>query len=555
MKTSSLLIVPFLLLTTAFANAQRTTYTTQVDTARGASTVRGHAVYEDSEKPVRRVAVCLMNTESKLQRWAVTDGNGDFVFKNVAAGTYRVLVAFGGRMNGFPRNDLNSPPGEQVTVDGSSSIDVRIRATRGASITGRVTYPDGEPVIGAQINVFRKVGKQWVHEEIVTSGNTDDRGIFRLYPLRAGEYAINAIEQSLKIEERDGAAMQSVSNESVSPYFYNDAPNLKNATIIQVDAGRETPNINFTLTARALYEVSGTLTVNQKPMAGIYLTLNLHDDVPGLTGERANGQTVEADKNGHWIFKSVPDGTYDVELDSIWSGRLPKSPFERYLAIRQVVTIAGADLADIAINLTEAGRISGSITMEGGKPLPRGLNATSSSTNDNYHSTQNLEIDQTGKFVLSGVAPGENLFRIDSDSKFFVKSMTWKGRDLLRQPIKVEAGLESSGVSVVLSTEFGSLIGRVLSPLDRKPLARRPFGLLPVDETRWKDGTGSISGITNEEGIFKISGAPGEYIMVVVPDGPNTITTFEALKELALKSPRVTLRTTPGNEVEIIPPN
>jgi hypothetical protein len=558
MKSSLVLIVPFFLLTAAFSNAQTTTtYTLPTETAKGESTIRGHAIYDDTEKPVRRVGVSLIDTASSTQRLAVTDGNGDFVFKNVAAGTYRVAVDFAGRLNGLPSNELAKKEGEQVTVDGSSSADLRIRAIRGASITGRVTYPDGEPAIGAQINVFRRLGKQWTHAEIVTSGTeTDDRGIFRIYPLRAGEYAISAIERSMTIEERNGSTMQTVSNQSLNPYFYQDAPNLKNATVIQVDAGRETTNINFTLTERPVYEVSGSITLNEKPLLGVYLRLDAHDDgVPGPTLDRPYGLPVRADKDGHWSFKNIPDGTYDIELDPNWSGDSHRRSYERYLATRRVVTVSGADLSDISINLTEAGRISGSIVMEGNKLLPKLMTGRTESIVDHYHSARELEMDQSGKFVMGGVAPGENLFSIDINSKFYVKSITWKGRDLLRQPIKVEAGQESSGVVVVLSTELGTLSGRVLSPLDRKPLGGVRFMLLPVEENRGRDRLGMRAGVTNEDGLFKIEGPPGEYFMVVMIGSSSTISSFDAFKEIARRSPRVTLKTTLANEVEIIAPN
>ena len=84
--------------------------------------------------------------------------------------------------------------------------------------------------------------------------------------MRAGEYAVSVTEQSMSIQERDGVTTQTVESNSLNPYFYQDAIDLKNATIIQVDVGRETSNINLTLTERPTYQVSATLTGNDKPL-------------------------------------------------------------------------------------------------------------------------------------------------------------------------------------------------------------------------------------------------------------------------------------------------
>jgi hypothetical protein len=85
---------------------------------------------------------------------------------------------------GFPRIDSNKRKATEVTVDGTSSAETVVSAERGGVITGKITYPDGEPAVGAQINVFMKEGKRWSHAQFVSSGaQTDDRGIYRIYPL------------------------------------------------------------------------------------------------------------------------------------------------------------------------------------------------------------------------------------------------------------------------------------------------------------------------------------------------------------------------------------
>jgi hypothetical protein len=560
MKFSVALIACLVALSNGLTNAQTSRVSITGDRPAGEATIRGHAIYDDTEKPARHVGVALINTThvSESQRIAVTDNKGDFIFKNVATGSYRVAADFGGRTNGFPAGEIDRSEGFEVSVDGSSSIDVKIRAIRGASITGRVTYPDGEPVMGAQVNVYRKLRNQWTHAAVVAAGTeTDDRGIFRIYPLHAGEYAISVTEQSMVIQEREGTTIQTVESNSINPYFYQDSADLKDATIIQVDGGRETNNINFTLIERATYEIAGSIMTNEKPLPGIYLRLNAHDDgLGGPTLMRPWGLATQSDKDGHWFFKGVPDGTYDIDLDPMWSGNGSQRSFGRFVAQRKVVTVAGSDISGIMINLTEGGRISGRILCESGKPLPRELIVITElvSVTNPYRSSSSVQVDATGNFTLTGVPPGENILTVSCGRDCFAKSITLKGSDLLRQPIKVESGLEVTGVVVAISSEVGTLTGRVVSGKDKKPLSGTFLGLMPTDETRWLGRSfGDIAAMTDANGAFKVSGPPGDYFLVTVTN-PKIIASPEALKDLARKSMRVSLKTSTPNEVEVIVP-
>src|SRR4030095_15022268 len=125
---------------TASVSAQAT-FTERTKDNRGDATISGKAVYNDTDKPIRRVRVLLVpqNVEQREVRTAGTDGNGEFTFKNVVAGDYRIVVDFAGRVNGSP--NINKDVGTPVSVAASSSAEVRNRALSCASISGQVGYP------------------------------------------------------------------------------------------------------------------------------------------------------------------------------------------------------------------------------------------------------------------------------------------------------------------------------------------------------------------------------------------------------------------------------
>ena len=531
----------------------------------GHSTIHGRAIYQDTERPIRRARVVLLPAEGMLQSHSsVTDIQGEFTFKNIPAGVYQVVVDSPGNLYGFPHRDQKRKPTE-VTVDGTSSAEVVVRADHGGAITGKISYPDGEPAVGAQINVFVKEGQRWSHAPIIpNSSQTDDRGIYRIYSLQPGEYVVSVIEQSLIIEERESGSMQTVGNKSLNPYFYADASNFKGARIIQVEAGREVSNVNITLAERATYKVAGTIVAGGKPLAGAYLRLGPRDEgLSGPTLVRPYGIPARADKDGQWVFPEVPDGTYEIELDSTadqFNERSQDGNESRSKFIRQPlrVSVAGGDVSDLIISLSLGGRISGSIIVEGDKPLPRSLDVFSTllrSDRSEYTASGRVDAQSKGAFLIQGVAAGENTLKVNVwNGGYYAKSITWNSRDLLRQPLKIPEGGELKDVRIILSAEVGRLAGHLISGEDKKPLSGTPLMLVPADEMRWARIDSFLFAFADKQGAFKVTGPPGEYILLVQPPRENQISPFEYVRTHAPTGTRVTLKTGEPGDVEVVAP-
>jgi hypothetical protein len=136
--------------------------------AIGASTIRGRVIYADTSRPLRRAEVSLVSeTTGNWSETAVTNRNGEFVFTDLSAGKYFVVVSAPDIVS--PRSLMveNSSLADQialgqiengfseVTVDGSSSAKTEIRAARGGVITGRVLSEDDTPIAGAAIRLFQ----------------------------------------------------------------------------------------------------------------------------------------------------------------------------------------------------------------------------------------------------------------------------------------------------------------------------------------------------------------------------------------------------------------
>src|SRR5262249_50686893 len=127
-----------------------------------------------------------------------------------------------------------------VTVDGANDVKTEVRAVRGAVLTGRVSYDDGEPATHAQIVLYRQKEQTPVLFFLEHPVFTDDRGVYRIEGLPPGQYVVGAIENHSggdKAMPRDATGLVTA--------FYPTAQNVSAATIVSVQAGSEARDVNI----------------------------------------------------------------------------------------------------------------------------------------------------------------------------------------------------------------------------------------------------------------------------------------------------------------------
>jgi hypothetical protein len=106
--------------------------------------------------------------------------------------------------------------------------------------------------------------------------------------------------------------------------------------------------------------------------------------------------------------------------------------------------------------------------------------------------------------------------------------------------LKTRAGAEIKDVRVVIAPA-SILTGRVLSASGRTPLSRVSVMLIPADPST-APAFARPYGSTNEQGTFLVSGAPGEYFLVLWGRGePLPPHDVDSIKKLSPNAMRVTL--------------
>ena len=557
MRISGLAVaVVALMLVGANANAQSETSVppraadkSGQNSSRGAI-VKGRAVYEDTGQPAPRQRVQLVAIEMLANRrgpkripTTMTDANGEFIFRHAGAGEYYVVthpvdehvpsaesapfplqsgdpVADAARIKQYKKDF------PRITVNAESPVEINLRVKNPhfGSISGRIASANGGAVAGAMVHAM-KTGERGFGASTIT----DENGVYRFRGLPAGEYKVSA-DPPRKRSGADGP--ESFSGVLGSTYFPSTIDSRTSPPVV-VSPDREVSDINITLAERSLHSVAGTVRDegDGHPLAGARVRLNKKDgDQPGIEAAMSS-YFSKTDAQGRWFLNNLPDGVYtiDVRPTEILGEKL-----ERFVGKRQDLTVAGADVENLAIEVSLGGRVSGHVTVEqGNEPVPDISIAIGSAI---------TQVEANGEFTVTGVPEGEFPLSVmpRPQNVFYAKSIQVNGTDLLREKLKSGAGAEIKDVRVVIAPA-SILTGRVLSASGKTPLKNVTVYLIPADPS-----TGPAfsrpNGATNEQGVFLVSGAPGEYYLVMWGRGetlpPNDV---DSIKKLAPNTTRVTL--------------
>lgn len=504
--------------------------------------VKGRVIYADTGQPLRRAEVFLVPQDEFLSSASVTDRNGDFVFSNVSAGTYYVVVnaldivsPFSETAGGDRSLKLKVALGQiddgfsEVTVDGRSEVKTEIRASRGGVITGRVLTETDEPIAKAQIKIFQiENGKVRLasapsgRDEDKRMFETDSRGVYRIAGLATGEYIVRAAESN-EGGDPDDAAEGSYTNGSMMVAFYPRALQVQQATSVKVQQGSETKDVDIHFTERIAHRVSGTVLFGGKPVARA--DIKLLREEPETNRYPMDAAQASSNDQGQWELRTIPDGKYMLSVSGLLVGMVHTSDggIGRVATTRRELIVEGGDLTNLSVEIFEGANVKGTVAVEGGTAPSRRLMVKLDPTELELTAFDTIDADrygilnEKGAFEIAPLAAGSYRFGFFNLGTYHVKSITLKGKDLLRSPIKLVAGQSLAGINIVLSSELVSVSGRVVEKEDRtKPLSNATVLLIPVEAERRRMSDEPVAVFSDKNGSFTVKSAPGEYFVFVV---------------------------------------
>jgi hypothetical protein len=218
------------------------------------------------------------------------------------------------------------------------------------------------------------------------------------------------------------------------------------------------------------------------------------------------------------------------------------------------LTVADEDLKDVVLEISDGGRISGSIIAEGSAiPPVRVWVDRMGELSDGLMAAQSQE---DGSFILEGIPGGEVRLEVAvpwfGQDDHYVKSVTLGNLDLLRNKLRVEEGVEITGVRVTLGKGLATLSGRTLFNEGGSLAGGNGVLLIKADPSLWHSPNARFFAVTNPAGEFTLRCPPGDYLIFTWAPGNQPVhSVAEYARTNAASARRITLQISEEKQIEL----
>ena len=519
--------------------------TPAASTPTGTAVVSG-MVTTDAEKPVplRRARVVLSNSDIRYSRTIVTDDTGRFTFRNVPAGRFTlsavkeafVNAAYGARRPGGTGAPLTIADGGEVT-------GLVLKLQRGGVITGVIIDAASQPVPDAQVGAFQYMFVNGERRLVSRqSGRSDDRGVYRIFGLSAGQYIVSAsmsrtsfgatsdillpsdadVDRALK-EPATGSQSIGVGRPAgYVPVYHPATTSVAQASQVEVAAGAERSGIDIQLLMVPSGRVEGTVTYPDGELPRnlqLSMTAAGDDGLRGIDGFRMG----RPEANGRFQFGGLPPADYLVTARANLPGGGPNA----VLWATANVTVSGDGIVQVPLELRRGFTVTGRVQFDATKAPPTdmrgwrvglgpvlGRNEVSLGVND-------ADVQPDGTFTLTGVPSGRFRVRPMPPSPLAdhwqPRSIAADGRNLLDEPIDVLSDIQ--GMTVVFTDRIPTLSGRLQDVSGAAPSDYHVI-LFPAERALWVPQSPRIHAIrVGTDGHYTFKRVlPGSYFLAITLD-------------------------------------
>jgi len=498
-------------------------------------------VVNQSGQPLANTMVILRSYGQAEGGMAFTDVEGNFKVTGLAPAAYLISV-YAATYVPVPRDPDVNPIGYYHIGDSA-----RIEMMKGGVITGTVRRANGEPVVSVAIRAFMVrdgKGQPSRFADPVSQGQTDDRGVYRLYGLAPGTYVI-ATEGTY------------ASGYGIQPYE-GDAPTYApsstrdTAAEVTVNAGEEAANIDIRYRDDRGHAVSGRVTAANSvdPSRGFNVTL-----LSVLNGtEEASYVFYQSPDLGGFMFTGVADGEYNVFA----AGYSPTN--DTSISEVRHIKVSGADITGIDLAVKPLASISGAVRLEDSKAaecqgkLRPVMDEVVVSTYHNektapkelpqsvWDAGRPVTPDKQGSFLLRNLAAGQYRFVTRPLAKYwYLKSISWppgakaaqinQPLDAAKDWTTIKTGDKYSGLIITFAAGAASIEGRIEPRADQKTWSRLFVYLTPVEAEKREDVLRYFVSLAGDDGSFRVSNVPpGRYWIVAKAAAENDTNMLSKLR-------------------------
>ena len=239
--------------------------------------------------------------------------------------------------------------------DGETRDNVDIALWRAFAVEGRVVDDAGEPIANADVNI-----SQWDGPSTMSMARprlTDDRGMFRIFGLRPGQYRICA----------DGGRHFGPSEDVGDKLIrtcYPSAIKDADAQPVVVSSAEVGP-IEIRLQRNRTFRITGmAIDSSGAPIANP--NVNLVSVTP--TGSSSSSSSIQTKPGGQFIASGVTPGDYAIQV-STGSWRFPNPEDKQDREMGYVpVRVDAEDIDGLVVATSKPAKVAGRIVFEGGAP-------------------------------------------------------------------------------------------------------------------------------------------------------------------------------------------
>lgn len=459
-----------------------------VAAAAGTAEISGIVVSDDAgRQPIRRARVVLSTSSVRPGELTTTDDAGRFTVQGLAAGAYTLRVVKTGYVTTYyGSRRAGRGPGTPIALTDGQHVDgLAVPLSRAAAISGAVRLESGRPVAGVEVTATRVEvvdGRRRTDvADLLPSFTTDDRGMYRLFGLRPGQYVVRArastpgqnsvvLHPVLPAEVRwadavaasratapgtaaSVAAPQMGRAVAYVPVYFPDTTRVEDADLITVGAGEERAGIDLRVAVAPTARVSGVLVdPSGQPPRLARITLSRADDeltsegtLPDLVTSLL-GQGAEVAPNGQFAIRSVLPGRYNLDVratpagaapgggDGVSSGPMAAAASTLALMIggsestvwaHEEIFVNGQDVTALTLQLRPGLSVTGRIVYERGTTSASSSRAGTPADPPKHTITMAPVRSATqGRSVASMVASGLSSVSPAADGTFEIKGVT-----------------------------------------------------------------------------------------------------------------------------------
>ena len=426
--------------------------------------------------PLKDVEI-FVNRNSLQAGHAVTDQNGHYVVHDVVPGQVRISANApdsSGR-TGFGPNasrQISLAPGQDLT-----GIDFRLVIA--GQITGKVLDQNKEPVVGLSVFlVVREYTYGALRSIFAGATQTDDQGEYRLERVQPGRaYAVLATKRWRTLAPiSDSPVDPALRLPAVAPTYHPNAASLDGAEMLVLRPGERREGVDIRMTRSPAFCLDGVLEGPSGMRFGIAET-------QPASGQSGNGGFYTgspggiAGPDGKLRICDLHPGDYELTVNEFGRpGSFTTSGFGQIL-----VTIGDRDVTGVRVSLRGKTPVSGEVVFDGPEPATPitaklALNVTAITRTERGNAQSEIPGEFTFTDGLLSDEYGLDISRVPAE--LYVKDVTYGGRSILYETMRVGSVAPDAKLKVVLARDGGTASVRVADK-DGNPVSDCSVVIMP----------------------------------------------------------------------------